>query len=602
MSALEPALILLGSPLKLDCHHQVVDPFVEQGWQSKYSQAVVAVEWLHFSYQISDLAKQLKDLPVPVIHCVRAGEEEHFWQSFQYLPIFQMIGVWDSKVVEEAFYQANLCLQEDLQQEDLIAILNEQVEKQDLERVLLDSELQSEKGKTAALLHKKEFLEKRTEATRRLLVAILQANNLKDLEKRMQESLAPYFALDLVQIRTAGAYDAMESSYEYRFDVREYGEVAIHYIREKDFLSVEKKYLEEISAIIEVLIVRFLQESQTAAWLDTWKKTFEAFPVDIIVVDEDRNLLLSNKQKTGKKCYAALFGQEQACEGCHLEKDFYLQNYDKKSDQMQYFEVNSNTLYLDDNKKNYVHTYYPVTEKYLYGQSRMESMMLKDLGIIGSSIAHDLNNPISGMHSLLQILLSEAPEKSEVYEVLKDMLEATEEAKMKVKNLLDFSRQDVAIDKQGSKLKDNFKKVMALLSPELHKASVQLHMPEILEDPLLEISENAFSQVILEIFRNSLEAFTEAATQTPKIQVCMEVTADQVIIEITDNGPGMDQKSQLQVFNPLFTTKNPSFHKGLGLTTCYHILERCQSKIEVLPAKTEGLRVRLSLARKKPPA
>jgi C4-dicarboxylate-specific signal transduction histidine kinase len=181
------------------------------------------------------------------------------------------------------------------------------------------------------------------------------------------------------------------------------------------------------------------------------------------------------------------------------------------------------------------------------------------------------------------------------------MLEATIDAKQKVGNLLDFSKQDLRQGKEGSDFKTAILKALVLLEPEINKFNIDLRVMPLPEGLELEISENAFCQVLLEVCQNAIEAL-EADVESPQIKMLLELEDENLILSIIDNGTGISEQEMPKVFTPLFSTKNPSFHKGLGLTTCKHILQDAQSKIEVLPNEGRGTRVRMTLSRKNAPA
>ena len=68
-----------------------------------------------------------------------------------------------------------------------------------------------------------------------------------------------------------------------------------------------------------------------------------------------------------------------------------------------------------------------------------------------------------------------------------------------------------------------------------------------------------------------------------------------VIIEVRDNGCGMDEKIQNHIFDPFFTTKSPGVGTGIGLTLCHNSIEKCGGRIEVDSVPGEGSTFKVTL-------
>ena len=79
-------------------------------------------------------------------------------------------------------------------------------------------------------------------------------------------------------------------------------------------------------------------------------------------------------------------------------------------------------------------------------------------------------------------------------------------------------------------------------------------------------------QVILNLLKNAAQAMAEDGTSSPSILLRTRREPDTVLIEVIDNGPGMDQKTLNRIFEPFFTTKEVGAGTGLGLSVSYFII------------------------------
>ncbi len=105
-------------------------------------------------------------------------------------------------------------------------------------------------------------------------------------------------------------------------------------------------------------------------------------------------------------------------------------------------------------------------------------------------------------------------------------------------------------------------------------------------------SANAISQALCNILQNSVDAITDRIQSDPLfpglIEVQLEATSERQTIKISDNGSGIRPEHQSQIFNPLFTTRDPSIYNGMGLTTAFTIIGEHGGSLEVLSQTGSG--------------
>jgi signal transduction histidine kinase len=93
--------------------------------------------------------------------------------------------------------------------------------------------------------------------------------------------------------------------------------------------------------------------------------------------------------------------------------------------------------------------------------------------------------------------------------------------------------------------------------------------------PPVLLSVTGMEQVLLNIINNAAQALAVSElSQQPKITVRTRVAAGMAVLEIEDNGPGMDEQTRLRVFEPFFTTKKIGVGTGLGLSVAYEIITK----------------------------
>jgi signal transduction histidine kinase len=107
-------------------------------------------------------------------------------------------------------------------------------------------------------------------------------------------------------------------------------------------------------------------------------------------------------------------------------------------------------------------------------------------------------------------------------------------------------------------------------------------------------------QVLLNLLKNSAHALAlNPPDKEPRITLRLRREERYALIEVEDNGPGMNEKVRTRVFEPFFTTKEPGIGTGLGLSVSYMIVTQNHKglmEVESTPGKGTCFKVRLPLS------
>jgi len=220
----------------------------------------------------------------------------------------------------------------------------------------------------------------------------------------------------------------------------------------------------------------------------------------------------------------------------------------------------------------------------------LQSEKLASLGTLASGVAHELNNPLSNISSSCQILMEEIEQQSptDALEWLRQIDRETERARLIVKSILDFSK-DNRVRKTEVNLREIIGKSLLLMgldeSPGIRTGAVPTDM-------WIRADAQKLQQVFINLFKNAIDA----GAPTVSIQVRAQTmngrdfrlprgmvtgkrfcTADSggrvLVIEVEDDGPGIPPQVLPRVFDPFFTTKDVGHGDGLGLYIIQEIIE-----------------------------
>jgi two-component system NtrC family sensor kinase len=200
----------------------------------------------------------------------------------------------------------------------------------------------------------------------------------------------------------------------------------------------------------------------------------------------------------------------------------------------------------------------------------LQSEKMSSVGQLVSGVAHELNNPLTGIMGFAQLLMLRELDETARKQVETIYAEAERASKI-VSNLLTFARRRRA-QKEPANLNTLIERVLELRNYDLRvrNVDVQLELDPALPETMADA--NQIQQVILNIVMNAEQAMKEddgAGT----LRIATKAAGRTVTIVFEDTGPGMSAETVRRIFDPFFTTKDAGEGTGLGLTICYGIIE-----------------------------
>ena len=273
---------------------------------------------------------------------------------------------------------------------------------------------------------------------------------------------------------------------------------------------------------------------------------------------------------------------------------------------------------------------------------QVQNAKLVSIGQLAAGVAHELNTPIGFVSSNFETLKDyvtkmqkmmqtyseligdiNTMEKSELMDKVKliksnhnsmkidyilndiislfnDSQEGIERVTTIVRTLRDFSRIDHLGNYDNYDINDGIKTTLIVANNEIkYHADVITDLGDV---PPIICDAGQINQVLLNIIVNASQAIkSQEKDKKGIIKVRTYATAEEVICEITDNGPGIDSENLSQIFDPFFTTKPLGQGTGLGLSISYDIIKvKHHGELFVDSSKGEGTKftIKLPISRK----
>ncbi|WP_027370951.1 ATP-binding protein [Desulfovermiculus halophilus] len=243
------------------------------------------------------------------------------------------------------------------------------------------------------------------------------------------------------------------------------------------------------------------------------------------------------------------------------------------------------------------------TQEQLIQKSKMETM-----GRLSSGIAHQLRNPLE------IILMGTEFVENQMDQANKQLVQGVQKIKQAVyraNNIVeDFLRFSKSANFQLSSLSicSLLQETEQMIEHKLrqHNVHFELHCPD--GSLAVQANRNALQQVFLNLFTNAIEAqgtngrISVAVDGQPREEdrarergVESPTNQSWVVVEVADQGPGMDEKQVSNIFEPFYSTKQGGNGSGLGLSIAKMIIDTHQGKIEVQSEPQQGTRFQVYL-------
>jgi two-component system NtrC family sensor kinase len=326
------------------------------------------------------------------------------------------------------------------------------------------------------------------------------------------------------------------------------------------------------------------------------RQMFESITDSIAVMDMDLKIIQMNKaairmhgyknkkELLGRNAFDLIAEKERTQVSGHMQrmmKDGFIKNleYTLLTKDGREFPAELSAAIIKDsfgNNEGFISISKDITERKTMEEQLLLADRLASVGELASGIAHELNNPLTGIIGLSQMLVQrDLP--GDIREDINLVYGEANRAATVVKNLLTFARKHPPA-KDLTNVNDIISKVLELRAYEQKINNIHVALDLAPDLPQIMADYFQLQQVFLNIIINA-EHFIVQEHRKGNLSIKTRNKGNMVVISFTDNGPGISKENIGNIFNPFFTTKEVGKGTGLGLSICHGIINSHDGRI-----------------------
>jgi signal transduction histidine kinase len=328
----------------------------------------------------------------------------------------------------------------------------------------------------------------------------------------------------------------------------------------------------------------------------------------------------------GRLCHHAFKDLGSPCEGCEIPAALRREvniTFERKgfmdlqrTEQVHIYPIKS----AESQAEGVLIRISDMTEQKLLQQQIVQSEKMATLGVLATSIAHEINNPnafisfnlpilreyLEEMLPILDVHAERHPDleiarmpyrefRQDVFNLLENMGHGAERIRTFVAGLKDFALMKEPRPGEWVNLAEVAQRALAICRAQIKRAvrTFTVDIPPGL--PPIWADAHSLEQILINLLVNAAQAADKADSRVELRARVTDRWLDRLVIEVSDNGCGMDRETRQRVFEPFFTTKPRREGTGLGLYVVHTLVGTLQGRIEVESAPGQGSTFRVSL-------
>lgn len=225
------------------------------------------------------------------------------------------------------------------------------------------------------------------------------------------------------------------------------------------------------------------------------------------------------------------------------------------------------------------------------------SEKLASLGVMAAGIAHEINQPLNSIKVAATGILYWYKHKKkrpleDIMEEVGDISSQSDRIDRIIKHMRALARSKDSLDLGPCDLNKVVEQALEFVGSQLAAHGIEVRLSLQKELPLVLGTLTGLEEAVINLLVNAMQALDLVESDNKKIFIKTEYDPN-VVLEISDNGPGVKPEISKKIFDPFFTTKVSEENMGFGLSIANSIVTSCNGKIKILSDGLHGTTIRL---------
>jgi signal transduction histidine kinase len=245
-----------------------------------------------------------------------------------------------------------------------------------------------------------------------------------------------------------------------------------------------------------------------------------------------------------------------------------------------------------------------ISERKLLEKQIRHSERMAGIGELATGMAHEINQPLNTISLSIDNIIYSIDSQTITDTYLKAKINKVFDNITRIKNIIDhvrtFSRYQDDFIQSEFDIHGSINNSISMIMEQMNHKGIALDFICPHELPMLKGNTHRFEQVMLNLLINAKDAVEEKKRKLGKnfnkrIEISIQKSIGQIIIEVKDNGIGIPSESIDKVLLPFYTTKPSGHGTGLGLSISYGIIKELNGELEIQSEELKGTTIRMTI-------
>jgi PAS domain S-box-containing protein len=409
-------------------------------------------------------------------------------------------------------------------------------------------------------LKRVQSLNQQMESLRQALIAIHMANTVGEVERLLNEALRESMGLSWVRIffrwhehieeQLARVPELKNLKAPLVIGSRNLGQIV--FARNlTGFSRAEEDIIQQVAEGVAMAVDRLLKLDQAEDLKREWESTFDAISEPLCLTDEHFVIQRTNKAFSqitgiaynnllGTNCFEAFIGQTMPARVLD-SNPLKVERYTKDKVEAEIYSVTTQKIRTPEGEpKMLLVLFRNITEQQKLEKKMFESAKMAELGTVGSSIAHELNNPLGGVLSFIQLIKMDSPQGDPIRQDIIEMERGALRSKEIIENLLGFTRRPDDEHKTEYFLYEVIQQALRVVEIKTSSLGIRTKIDAGPQEIFLIGHPGLMTQAISHLLQNSVDAILQRSSADPRfvgeLTIYLKQEPEHAVIEIVDNG------------------------------------------------------------------